>query len=204
MHLKELIKGKTILLVTHKSAVLGLVDKLILMDRGRIIAAGPRDDVIAKLQSGAYKAQGTQGRRMTENKNAKPAKKTNENRAAEYDEFDLRKFDLTRKYDDDFSPADGIAWRDHILLYFIAGLLGLFILWANLATLEEASRGEGKVIPSSEIQVIQSLEGGIIELFPLKTGDRVEKGQVILHLRNEQFKSDLRPASRNTTAFWRR
>jgi ATP-binding cassette subfamily C protein LapB len=61
MHLKELIKGKTILLVTHKSAVLGLVDKLILMDRGRIIAAGPRDEVIAKLQSGAYKAQGTQG-----------------------------------------------------------------------------------------------------------------------------------------------
>lgn len=57
-HLKELIKGKTILLVTHKSAVLGLVDKLILMDRGRIVAAGPRDEVIAKLQAGAYKAQG--------------------------------------------------------------------------------------------------------------------------------------------------
>lgn len=124
-------------------------------------------------------------------KNAKPSKKVNENRNAEYDEFDLRKFDLTRKYDEDFSPADGIAWRDHILLYFIAGLLGLFILWANLATLEEVSRGEGKVIPSSEIQVIQSLEGGIIESFPVKTGDRVEKGQVILHLRNEQFKSDL-------------
>lgn len=57
-HLKELIKGKTILLVTHKSAVLGLVDKLILMDRGRIVAAGPRDEVISKLQSGAYKGQG--------------------------------------------------------------------------------------------------------------------------------------------------
>lgn len=54
-HLKEIIKGKTILLVTHKSAVLGLVDKLILMDRGKIIANGPRDEVIAKLQSGAYK-----------------------------------------------------------------------------------------------------------------------------------------------------
>lgn len=57
-HLKELIKGKTILLVTHKSAVLGLVDKLILMDRGRIVAAGPRDEVIARLQSGAFKAPG--------------------------------------------------------------------------------------------------------------------------------------------------
>lgn len=55
-HLKELIKGKTILLVTHKSAVLGLVDKLILMDRGRIVAAGPRDEVIRKLQTGAFNA----------------------------------------------------------------------------------------------------------------------------------------------------
>lgn len=54
-HLKELVKGKTILLVTHKSAVLGLVDKLILMDRGRIIADGARDDVIQKLQTGAYR-----------------------------------------------------------------------------------------------------------------------------------------------------
>ncbi len=58
MHLKELVKGKTILLVTHKSAVLGLVDKLILMDRARIIADGGRDEVIQKLQAGAYRAAG--------------------------------------------------------------------------------------------------------------------------------------------------
>jgi len=129
---------------------------------------------------------------MTE-KTAKPKKAaaSAENRNAEYDEFDLRQFDLTRKYDDDFSPADGIAWGNHILLYFIAGLLVIFLLWANFATLEEVSRGDGQVIPSSEIQVIQSLEGGIIESFPVKTGDRVEKGQIILLLRNEQFKSDL-------------
>lgn len=60
-HLKEMIKGKTILLVTHKSAVLGLVDKLILMDRGRIIAVGPRDEVIAKLQAGQFRAAGGGG-----------------------------------------------------------------------------------------------------------------------------------------------
>jgi ATP-binding cassette, subfamily C, bacterial LapB len=60
-HLKEMIKGKTILLVTHKSAVLGLVDKLILMDRGRIIAAGPRDEIIQKLQAGAYRSAGSGG-----------------------------------------------------------------------------------------------------------------------------------------------
>jgi ATP-binding cassette subfamily C protein LapB len=60
-HLQVLIKGKTILLVTHKSAVLGLVEKLILMDRGRIVAMGPRDEVIQKLQSGAYRAGGAGG-----------------------------------------------------------------------------------------------------------------------------------------------
>lgn len=54
MHLKEIIKGKTVLLITHKSAVLGLVDKLVLMDRGRIIDMGPRDEIIQRLQSGKY------------------------------------------------------------------------------------------------------------------------------------------------------
>jgi ATP-binding cassette subfamily C protein LapB len=60
-HLRQLIKGKTILLVTHKSAVLGLVDGLILMDRGRIVAAGPRDEVVQKLQAGAFKSAGAGG-----------------------------------------------------------------------------------------------------------------------------------------------
>ncbi|HYD16976.1 MAG TPA: type I secretion system permease/ATPase [Patescibacteria group bacterium] len=60
-HLKEMIKGKTILLITHKSAVLGLIDKLVLMDRGRIIATGPRDEVIQKLQAGAYRSSGAGG-----------------------------------------------------------------------------------------------------------------------------------------------
>lgn len=57
-HLEQISKGKTILLVTHRSAVLGLVDKLILMDRGRVVATGPRDEVIQKLQSGAFRAAG--------------------------------------------------------------------------------------------------------------------------------------------------
>ncbi len=117
---------------------------------------------------------------------------TNEdNKNAEYNHFDLRKFDLTRKYDDDFSPADGIQWYSHLLLYTIAALLVIFLLWANFAQLEEVARGDGQVVPSSEVQVIQSLEGGIIDAFPVKEGDRVEVGQVILRLRDVQAKSDL-------------
>ena len=57
-HLKEIVKGKTILLVTHKGEILGLAQKLILMDHGKIVAAGPRDDIIRNLQAGAYKSAG--------------------------------------------------------------------------------------------------------------------------------------------------
>lgn len=52
--LKVLCEGKTTLLITHKGAMLDLVDKLILIDRGRLIAYGPRDEVIRKLQARQY------------------------------------------------------------------------------------------------------------------------------------------------------
>ena len=59
-HLKEIIKGKTVLMVTHRSAVLGLVNQLVLMDRGRVVAHGPRDEIIKKLQEGAFRQAGGQ------------------------------------------------------------------------------------------------------------------------------------------------
>ncbi len=49
--LKTLSQGKTTILITHKGAMLDLVDKLILMDRGQIIAFGPRDEIIRRLQN---------------------------------------------------------------------------------------------------------------------------------------------------------
>lgn len=57
-HLREIVKGKTILLVTHKGEILGLSQKLILMDRGKLVAAGPRDEIIQKLSAGAFKSAG--------------------------------------------------------------------------------------------------------------------------------------------------
>lgn len=49
--LKVLTQGKTTILITHKGAMLDLVDKLILMDRGNVIAYGPRDEIIRRLQN---------------------------------------------------------------------------------------------------------------------------------------------------------
>jgi membrane fusion protein, adhesin transport system len=115
---------------------------------------------------------------------------SNKGKKASFSDIDLRKLDLTRKYDDDFSPADGIAWRDHILLYAIAALFVFFVAWANIAELEEVARGDGKVIPSSEVQVIQNLEGGIIDELTVKEGETVKPGQVVLRMRNIQARAD--------------
>lgn len=114
----------------------------------------------------------------------------------DFSAFDLSRFDLTRKYDNDFSSADGISWRDHVLLYAIAFLVFLFLVWANLANLDEVVRGDGKVIPSNEVQVIQNLEGGIIEGMPVEEGDTVRAGQILLRLRNIQAKSDFEANNR--------
>jgi ATP-binding cassette subfamily C protein LapB len=52
--LHTLCQNKTTLLITHKGAMLSLVDKLILIDRGRLVAFGPKDEVIRKLQARQY------------------------------------------------------------------------------------------------------------------------------------------------------
>lgn len=54
LRLDKLCEGKTTILITHKGAMLGLVNKLILIDRGRLVAYGPKDEVIRKLQARQY------------------------------------------------------------------------------------------------------------------------------------------------------
>jgi len=55
--LHKLCEDKTTILITHKGSMLTLVDKLILIDRGRLVAFGPKDEVIAKLQARQYGTQ---------------------------------------------------------------------------------------------------------------------------------------------------
>ena len=102
----------------------------------------------------------------------------------------MRQMDIGRRYDDDYAPADGIARRDHALLYALALFMLVFLVWTNVAKLTEVSRGEGKVIPASEVQAIQNLEGGIVDEFLVNDGDEVAAGQVLLRIRNIQARSE--------------
>ncbi|WP_415398065.1 HlyD family type I secretion periplasmic adaptor subunit [Sulfurimonas sp. CS5] len=60
----------------------------------------------------------------------------------------------------------------------------LFILWASLAEIDEITRGDGDVIPYGQNQVIQNLEGGIVESILVKEGETVKRDQIILKINN--------------------
>ena len=67
-------------------------------------------------------------------------------------------------------------------LYSVALVLLVFVLWAAWAQLEEVTTGNGKVIPTSREQVIQSLESGILAEILVREGDSVELGQALLRI----------------------
>tara|TARA_X000001036_G_C20663700_1_gene799948 strand:- start:744 stop:1709 length:966 start_codon:yes stop_codon:yes gene_type:complete len=78
-----------------------------------------------------------------------------------------------------------------IILVLITSFFLLFIVWANLATLEKVIRGEGKVIASAKNQVIQNLEGGIVKDIFVKAGDIVEEGDSLLEFDDTFLRSEL-------------
>jgi adhesin transport system membrane fusion protein len=80
------------------------------------------------------------------------------------------------------------------LLYTIMSFFIIFFVWASLSELEEVTRGNGKVIASSKVQIIQNLEGGIIQDIYVKTGERVKEGQQLVKLVDTQFRGDLNSA----------
>ncbi|MDA3908174.1 MAG: TolC family protein, partial [Sulfurimonas sp.] len=65
----------------------------------------------------------------------------------------------------------------------------LFIVWGSLAEIDEIPRGDGDVIPYGQNQVIQNLEGGIVESILIKEGETVKRGQIILKINNAKSTS---------------
>lgn len=83
-----------------------------------------------------------------------------------------------------FMTDEDMPLSRHILLLSIVAFFAIAIVWAHFAVLEEVTRGDGTVIPSSEIQKISSLEGGILEEILVKEGTEVEAGQTLARLRD--------------------
>ena len=73
-----------------------------------------------------------------------------------------------------------------LLMIVLAGLV-----WASVAQVDEVARGEGKVVPSSQIQRIQSLDGGAVSEILVREGNRVQKNQLLLKIDSTRFESSL-------------
>ena len=81
--------------------------------------------------------------------------------------------------------------KPDLILYVILFFFIAFFVWASNAELEEVTRGNGKIIASSKLQVIQNLEGGIINEIAVNTGDKVNKGDLLVKLDETKFLGDL-------------
>ncbi len=80
----------------------------------------------------------------------------------------------------------------HLLLVAVAVIVVAFGVWAHYATLDIVTRGEARVIPSSQVQVIQNLEGGILSEILVTEGQIVEAGDVLLRIENTAAEANFR------------
>jgi adhesin transport system membrane fusion protein len=70
----------------------------------------------------------------------------------------------------------------NLLLWGILAFILLFILWASLTQIDRTVRGEGRVVPSSRLQVISNLEGGIVADILVQSGQDVPAGAPLIRL----------------------
>lgn len=77
-----------------------------------------------------------------------------------------------------------------ITLWAILGFFIIMIAWASLAEIDEVTRGDGKAIPSSRLQKIQNLEGGIVAEVFVHEGEVVKAGAPLLRLDDTRFRSN--------------
>ncbi|MFV8818045.1 HlyD family type I secretion periplasmic adaptor subunit [Haliea sp. E17] len=82
--------------------------------------------------------------------------------------------------------------RARALLYVVALTVVCLLVWAAFARIDEVTRGQGKVIPSQQVQVIQSQDGGQVTEILVKEGDKVRKGQLLVSLDQTRSQSSLR------------
>lgn len=72
-------------------------------------------------------------------------------------------------------------------VYLLLAAVVVFIVWANVFTLDEVARASGEVITPSRVQVIQSVDGGVLYELNVREGDRVSPGQELARLDQTRF-----------------
>ena len=82
--------------------------------------------------------------------------------------------------------------RARALIRWTALFLAVMVIWAAFAEIDEVTKGEGRVIPSSQLQILQSVDGGVVEAIQVKEGPTVAAGALLLRIDPTRFESTLR------------
>ena len=90
--------------------------------------------------------------------------------------------------------------REVGMLHVFGGALLLFVVWASLVHVDKVTRGAGRVRPSVQNQVVQHLEGGILQELLVQEGQRVRKGQVLMRVNNSFTAAELENAQTDVIA----
>lgn len=86
------------------------------------------------------------------------------------------------------------------VLWSIVACLFTFVFWAAFSELEQVTRAQGQVISSSRTQVIQSMDGGMVQEIPVKEGMKVEQGQLLIRFDAERAEAAWRETYAKTSA----
>lgn len=85
--------------------------------------------------------------------------------------------------------------RAQTIVRVAAAVVVLLIVWAAFARVDEVTRGEGKVVPSRQLQVLQSLDGGVVAEILVREGQEVEAGQLLLRIDETRATSGVRESA---------
>ena len=92
----------------------------------------------------------------------------------------------------DWAIAEQTPRGARVMVWLSVATVLVLLIWAALASLDEVTRGEGKVIPSRQIQVLQSLDGGIVSEILVREGQTVKVGDLLLKVDPTRMVSSLR------------
>lgn len=94
--------------------------------------------------------------------------------------------------DADWARLQQEPLRARWLLYIVVLAVVALIAWAALAPIDEVTRGTGRVIPSSQLQKVQSFDGGVVQEILVEEGDRVAKNELLMRIDPTRFLANFR------------
>lgn len=94
--------------------------------------------------------------------------------------------------DTDYAILQQEPLRARVLMKTIGVAFAIVLMWSAVSRVDEVTRGEGKVIPSRQLQVLQSLDGGVVSEILVREGEVVQPEQVLLRIDQTRFVSSVR------------